>query len=151
MIRGEAGMVDCESMGKLIRENRKAKGLTQFELAQILNVSDKAVSKWECGKCYPDISIWENLSNTLGFPIESLKIGEGAFQKEVRKGSSIPLKGRIVLYVLIFVGIVLMFTYVTTGLTYFIRRSTMTLIVVAYYAILFTCYYFYKKRKHSVN
>lgn len=83
----------------------------------------------------------------MGFPIESLKIGEGAFQKEVRKGSSIPLKGRIVLYVLIFVGIVLMFTYVTTGLTYFIRRSTMTLIVVAYYAILFTCYYFYKKKE----
>ena len=41
--------------GKMIVRLRKEKGMTQKQLAEMLNVSDKAVSRWENGKNYPDI------------------------------------------------------------------------------------------------
>lgn len=43
------------SIGKTIAELRKAKGWTQVELAERLNISDKAVSKWESEAGYPEI------------------------------------------------------------------------------------------------
>ena len=45
--------MDNEKFGKLISEARKEKNLTQKEVAKLLNVTDKAVSKWERGKSYP--------------------------------------------------------------------------------------------------
>ena len=43
--------------GKFIASCRKEKGLTQAQLAEKLNITDRAVSKWETGKCMPDSSI----------------------------------------------------------------------------------------------
>ena len=43
--------------GKFIAETRKAQGLTQKQLADILEISDKTVSKWECGKGLPEVSL----------------------------------------------------------------------------------------------
>lgn len=47
--------MDKEKMGKFISEARKKKGLTQKDLASIIYISDKAVSKWERGLSFPDI------------------------------------------------------------------------------------------------
>ena len=47
----------AHSIGKTIAELRKEKGWTQVELAEKLQVSDKAVSKWESGLTYPDVEI----------------------------------------------------------------------------------------------
>ncbi|MGM9626262.1 MAG: helix-turn-helix domain-containing protein, partial [Eubacteriales bacterium] len=44
-------------IGKFIARKRKEKNLTQEQLAEKLGVSNKTVSKWECGKCMPDYSI----------------------------------------------------------------------------------------------
>lgn len=44
-------------MGKFIAEIRKEKNMTQKDLANVLYVSDRAVSKWERGKSFPDISL----------------------------------------------------------------------------------------------
>ena len=41
--------------GKFIASCRKEKGLTQAQLAEKLNITDRAVSKWETGKCMPDV------------------------------------------------------------------------------------------------
>lgn len=41
--------MDCEKLGRLILQLRKEKGLTQQEIAAQLNISNKTVSKWECG------------------------------------------------------------------------------------------------------
>ena len=45
---------------------RKAAGLTQAELAEKINYSDKSISKWEREECYPDITFLPTLADTLG-------------------------------------------------------------------------------------
>lgn len=67
--------------GKFLSRLRKEKGLTQLQLAEKLNVTDKAISRWETGKNYPDIEIFEDLSKILDVSISELlegkKIEEG--------------------------------------------------------------------------
>lgn len=61
--------MNYEKIGKFIQEKRKKKGLTQKELAQKLNITDKAVSKWERGLGCPDVSILEVLAQELDVSI----------------------------------------------------------------------------------
>ncbi|MBE6900427.1 MAG: helix-turn-helix transcriptional regulator [Ruminococcaceae bacterium] len=68
--------LDVTKTGNLIKELRIEKGLTQKELAVKLNVSTAAVSKWENGKGFPDISILEPLSSELGISITELVNGK---------------------------------------------------------------------------
>ena len=68
--------MDCVKIGKLIEHLRKEKGLTQKEVAEQLNINNKTVSKWECGKGAPDVSLWEGLSVILGADILKLLQGE---------------------------------------------------------------------------
>lgn len=69
-----------ETMGNFIVQIRKEKGLTQKELAEQLHVTDKAVSKWERGNSFPDISLLEPLSEILEVSI--LELIEGQRVKE---------------------------------------------------------------------
>jgi transcriptional regulator with XRE-family HTH domain len=62
--------------GKLICELRKMKNLTQKELANYLNVSDKAVSKWERGESYPEITIIPQLAGILEITVDELLNGK---------------------------------------------------------------------------
>ena len=71
-----------EKFGKLISEARKEKSLTQKKLAKILNVTDKAISKWERGKSYPDISLLEPLSEALNISVVELLKGEKTDKRE---------------------------------------------------------------------
>ncbi|HZK25371.1 MAG TPA: helix-turn-helix transcriptional regulator [Oscillospiraceae bacterium] len=66
--------------GRLIAELRKAKNMTQKELAAYLNVSDKAVSKWERGENYPEVSILPQLAHKLEITVDELLNGEIAPQ-----------------------------------------------------------------------
>ena len=68
--------MDNEKMGRLITELRKLKQMTQKDLAARLNVTDKAVSKWERGLSCPDISLLPSLSEILGVTIGELLGGE---------------------------------------------------------------------------
>ena len=61
--------------GELIAVLRKEKGMTQKQLAQLLHVSDRTVSKWERGLGYPDVSLLASLSGVLGVNIEGLLAG----------------------------------------------------------------------------
>lgn len=58
--------------GNIISKIRKEKNMTQKELAKILNVSDKAVSKWERGESYPDVALLPLLAKVLGISIDEL-------------------------------------------------------------------------------
>ena len=49
--------MDASNTGEKISELRKEKGLTQKDLAELLNVTNKAVSKWECEKNFPDLAL----------------------------------------------------------------------------------------------
>ena len=62
--------------GAMIRRLRERKGMTQQQLAEKLNVTDKAVSKWETNRGYPDISLVEPLADALGVSIIELFSGE---------------------------------------------------------------------------
>lgn len=62
--------------GKIIKELREKEHLTQLELADIIGVSDKAISKWETGKGLPDITLIEPLSKALKVSIIELMNGE---------------------------------------------------------------------------
>ena len=62
--------------GKIIKELREKKKLTQLELAKIIDVSYKTISKWETAKGLPDISLLERLSKSLGVSIIELIKGE---------------------------------------------------------------------------
>lgn len=68
--------MEAEKTGKLIRRLRLEKGLTQKELAVLINVSDKAVSKWERGGGMPDLSLLPPLSTVLGVSTEALLSGK---------------------------------------------------------------------------
>lgn len=67
--------MDAEKTGKLIRNKRQEHGMSQKDLAKTLNISDKAVSKWERGKTFPDISMLIPLSETLDISLYDLLTG----------------------------------------------------------------------------
>ena len=62
--------------GAMVKRLRERRGLTQQQLAEKLAVSDKAISRWETGRGYPDISLVEPLSAALGVSIIELFAGE---------------------------------------------------------------------------
>ncbi|MDE7079464.1 MAG: helix-turn-helix domain-containing protein [Clostridia bacterium] len=67
--------MDQIKVGQFITRKRKEKNLTQEQLAERLNVSNKTISKWECGKCLPDYSIMEALCKELEVSIAQLLDG----------------------------------------------------------------------------
>ena len=69
--------------GTTIRNLRERKGLTQAELADVLGVSDKAVSKWETAKGLPDITLIEPLATALGVSVMELMSGDTVVNQNV--------------------------------------------------------------------
>ena len=68
--------MDNERFGAFIAQLRKEQGLTQRELADRLNVTDKAVSKWETAKGFPDVKLLEPLAQALGVSLVELMQGD---------------------------------------------------------------------------
>ena len=68
--------MDLEKIGRFISNHRKKKNMTQMELAERLNITDRAVSKWERGKSMPDSSVMLSLCEVLGFSVNELLSGE---------------------------------------------------------------------------
>ena len=69
-------MIDSNKVGELIRTARKKKGLSQNELADMINISREAISKWENGHHWPDLSVIDELADVLGISREELLNGE---------------------------------------------------------------------------
>ena len=67
--------MDLVKIGKFIKECRKEKNCTQQELADKLSVSFKTISKWECGKGFPDVSLLLPLCNELEISVNELLNG----------------------------------------------------------------------------
>lgn len=76
-------------IGKFIAERRRGVNLTQMQLAEKMNVTDRAVSKWETGKAMPDSSIMLDLCAVLGITVNDLLSGEVVtlenYDKELEK------------------------------------------------------------------
>ncbi len=67
--------MDQIKVGKFIAETRKSQGLTQRQLADVLSISDKTVSKWECGKGLPEVSLMLPLCGALNITVNDLLSG----------------------------------------------------------------------------
>lgn len=68
--------MDQIAIGKFIASERKRKGYTQRQLADILKISDKTISKWERGKGFPEVSLLLPLCNELDITVNELLSGE---------------------------------------------------------------------------
>ena len=89
------------SIGSRISQYRKEKGITQEALAQILNVTNQAVSKWESDQCCPDIQMLPKLADTFGITIDALFGREAASPIMVR---NLPWKDDNRFYVVLYQG-----------------------------------------------
>ena len=78
--------MDQEKVGIVIKTLRKEKGMTQFQLSQMLNVTDLAVSKWERGLGCPDISLLSKISEIFSVDIRSILVGDME-ENEKRSGN----------------------------------------------------------------
>ena len=70
-------------IGKFIAECRKKQNLTQIQLAEKLNITDRAVSKWERGMSLPDISLLQELSDILNINVTELLDGKRSEKKKI--------------------------------------------------------------------
>ena len=77
--------MDQIKTGKFIAGERKRRGYTQRQLADILGISDKTVSKWECGNGFPEVSLLLPLCDELNISVNELLTGERVSEAEYRK------------------------------------------------------------------
>lgn len=77
--------MDQIKIGKFISSKRKEKNITQSELAERLNITDRAISKWENGVCLPDASNMPDLCKVLDISINDLFSGEVVDMKDNEK------------------------------------------------------------------
>lgn len=82
-------MVDLKKTGAFIAECRKKKNMTQKELGERLRVTDRAVSKWETGRSFPDVNLLEDLCRELDISVGDLLAGKKLepeqYQEETEK------------------------------------------------------------------
>lgn len=77
--------MDQIKIGKFIAEMRKEQNLTQIDLAEQLGISNKTISKWECGNGMPDYSVMESLCEILKINVNELLSGERLPSKDYNK------------------------------------------------------------------
>ena len=89
--------MDQIKIGKFIASRRKEKNMTQRQLADILEISDKTISKWECGKGLPEVQLMMPLCNLLGINVNELlsgeKISADEYQRKAEENMMTLVKG----------------------------------------------------------
>lgn len=118
--------MDCEKIGNFIMQNRKAKKLTQKQLADKLCVTDRAISRWERGVGTPDISLLITLGEILEVSVNEILLGE-KIENITKEQSDKILVDSISLYkkndikktVKIFFLIMIMITSLLLAITFF--------------------------------
>ena len=83
--------MDQQKIGKFISELRKKKGLTQKQIAEKLLISEKTVSKWECGNGMPDVSLMIPLCEILEISVNELLSGEKLSQEKYVEKAEVQL------------------------------------------------------------
>ena len=107
--------MNSQKFGTIIREQRIQLKMTQKELADFVGVTDKAVSKWELGKSFPDITLIEVIANALHLTIEELVCASSITRKESMENRIIKKRIRtriIVALIIFFVSIILVISYI---------------------------------------
>lgn len=127
--------MDLIKIGKFIATKRKQRNLTQIQLAELLHVTDRAISKWECGRSMPDSAIMLELCDALKISVNELLTGEELEMKEYNKQAELNLiqitkekeesDKRLLKAEIIFgiIGVVLFFALLLAGL-YLIKEES---------------------------
>ena len=146
--------MDQVKIGKFIAECRRKTNLTQMQLAEKLNITDRAISKWETGKSLPDSSIMLELCDVLGISVNDLLCGEVVtmdnYNKELENNllemiKQKELADKRLLSVEVFVGItatIVLFALIFVAA--FIQMETwlkVSLIVFSFILFLAGCFY----------
>jgi len=121
-----------DKSGKFIAKLRKEKKMTQQELAEKMGISINAVSKWERGLSFPDVSLYKKLCNELGINIEELINGEKDNSEEakekaiistVKENEKIKKKSKKIL-----VTILIIFVIIISCLIYYNKKLKVNLV-----------------------
>lgn len=88
-------MIDIQKTGKFIAQCRHEKNLTQKELGDRLNVTDRAVSKWENGKSFPDVNLIEELCRELDIEVSELLAGKKIEPEHYKEETEKMLMGNV--------------------------------------------------------
>lgn len=147
MLKGEK--MDNIATGKFIAQLRKEKGLTQEQLAQKLFISEKTISKWECGKGFPDTSLLMPLCEVLGITVNELLSAKHLEGKEIAKASEENLvsvleekqrnKKNLTLG-FVFVAIAILAVFALFGITKFVPMSTGLQIAIIVIGFVLLCF-----------
>ena len=119
--------MDQEKIGRFIAERRKDCHLTQEELAEKLNVNSRSISRWENGKCMPDMSMYNSICEVLGISINEFLSGEKLKKDEYQdkfeknmidivgnvelKNKTIRIFNLVILFVVVFIMSVIVFNF----------------------------------------
>ena len=144
--------MNIDKIGKFISERRKLKKLTQEQLAEKLNISDRAISKWERGICLPDASTMIPLCKILDISVNELLSGEMIKEKNDKTDELlVELSKReeekdklifISMYIIIFTSLILFLIICLLAAT-FMKEGPLQLVVILFAtAVLFiACFY----------
>lgn len=144
--------MDQKRTGRLIAESRNLIGLTQRELAEKIGISDKTISKWECGKSMPDISYLDALCRSLDLSINEIISGERlsetnysvkaeenimSLMKENEKAKKKSTLRSIVGILITFLGLFLMLNFTPLGLpnTFLYFIDPVTFLCIALFSV----------------
>lgn len=153
--------MNIDKIGKFISERRKSKKLTQEKLAEKLNISDRAISKWERGLCLPDASIMIPLCKILDISVNELLSGEIMKEKDNKTDDLlVELSKReeekdklifISMYVIIFTSLIL-FLIISLLAATFMKEGPLQLVVILSSAlVLFIACFYALKLEASVG
>ena len=110
--------MNTRDFGQFLYQLRKEKGLTQIQLAEKLNITDKAISRWETGKNYPDIELFEDLSNILDVSVSELlegkrvekeklfEVSEEQIVNQIKKKKKSDKKYRVIICIAVILAII---------------------------------------------
>lgn len=134
--------MDNIKIGKYLKNLRNNKNLTQQELAEILGVSPKTISKWECGDCIPEINMLYNISKFYDTTIDNILNGEEKVQIKVennsKKNSRLFIYIGYVLFLLsIFSAFIIGSLHTLTAIiiSVILLISSIVLLIVGYYLL----------------
>lgn len=132
--------------GKLIKDLREKNKMTQQELATKINVSDKTISKWECGKGLPDVSLMMPLCKILGITVNELLSGniiDDKNYKETAEGTFLSIlkekeeskKKLIISFITAFLGAIVLVVMIL--LANYVENDNLKILLVIFGIIVF--------------
>lgn len=153
--------MNIDKIGKFISERRKAKKLTQEKLAEKLNISDRAISKWERGICLPDASIMIPLCKILDISVNELLSGEIMKEKDnntddllVELSKREEEKDKLIfisMYVIIFTSLILFLIICLLAATFMKEGALQLVVILSSTLVLFIACFYALKLEASVG